>query len=390
MKRSKALSLLLAGSLLLAAITFTLRPEAEAPRAQLVSAAGPAGNPGDPADFSRAEKLRSFRFPEDHGPHPDYQTEWWYYTGNLATAGGRQFGYQLTFFRRAILPMKELPDRASAWATGQVYMAHFALIDIGGERFNAFERLSRGAAGLAGAQADPYQVWLENWSVVETGPDRYRLAASQEGLALDLLLTDLKGPVLQGDQGYSRKGPEPGNASYYYSLTRLESTGQVQVGPDRYEVSGLSWMDHEWSTSALSEGQTGWDWFSIQMDDGSELMVFQIRREDGSIDAFSSGTLILPDGKSVQLSSDDFQIEALATWRSPRSEATYPARWQVRVPAQGLALEATPRLADQELSVSYDYWEGAVQVVGERGGKAVAGSGYVELTGYAKPMTGEF
>jgi len=340
---------------------------------------------GEATGFARVEGPRSLDFPADHGPHPDYQTEWWYYTGNLETADGRHFGYQLTFFRRGLEPPAERQERPSNWAADQVYMAHFALTDVAGGQYRAFERFSRGAAGLAGAESPPYRVWLEDWSVEEVEPNIVQLHAAQDGLALDLLLTDLKGPILQGDGGYSQKGPEPGNASHYYSQTRLESVGTVQVGDAQYPVEGLSWMDHEFSTSALAADQVGWDWFALQLDDGSELMVFQIRKADGRLDPFSSGTFVAPDGSTRHLSYDDFQIAVGDTWRSPRSGANYPARWMVTVPAVDLTLEIEPYLADQELNVSYAYWEGAVRI-----GGAVSGSGYVEMTGYAGSMQDQF
>ena len=336
--------------------------------------------------FAQAEGPRPFEFPADYGPHLAYQTEWWYYTGNLETADERHFGYQLTFFRRGLTPPDQQPDRASTWATDQVYMAHFALTDVGGREHQAFERFSRGAAGLAGAQSSPYRVRLEDWRVEEAGSGVVRLRAAQDGMAVELLLAARKGPILQGDGGYSRKGPGPGNASYYYSQTRLDSSGTVQVGGARYPVQGMSWMDHEFSTSALAPEQVGWDWFALQMDDGSELMVFQIRRADGSVDPLSTGTLIAPDGSVRHLGRDDFEIRVDGGWRSPHSGATYPAEWTIEVPTAEMALEVAPYLADQELNVSYTYWEGAVRVSGDRAGSAVSGSGYVEMTGYAHPM----
>jgi predicted secreted hydrolase len=358
-------------------------------RARLVALAYEA--PEDQAaGYLRVTGPTNLDFPADHGPHPDYQTEWWYYTGNLVAEGGQRFGYQLTFFRQALIPPAQRTERQSAWAADQVYMAHLALTDVAGNDYQAFERFSRGAAGLAGAQAVPYRVWLEDWQVEELEAGVTRMRAAQEGLALDLLLGDRKGPILQGDRGYSPKGPQPGNASTYYSLTRLETSGMLQVGDAIYRVSGLSWMDHEWSTSGLAADQVGWDWFSIQMDDGSELMAFQLRKEDGSIDPFSSGTLIAPDGSARHLGRDEFQIRVEDTWRSPHTGATYPARWTVIVPAVNLELKIAPLLADQELTVSYAYWEGAVQVEGQRAGQAFRGHGYVEMTGYAGSMQGQF
>ena len=353
-------------------------------QSQLVSGAGGAGGV---EGFARVEAPRPFRFPEDHGPHPEYQTEWWYYTGNLSTADGRHFGYQLTFFRRALLPVERQPERASSWAANQVYMAHFALTDVAGQNFQAFERLARGAAGLAGAQAAPFQVWLEDWSVEQVEPGVYRLQAVENGMSLDLQLVDEKGPILQGDRGFSLKGPQPGQASYYYSLTRLASAGTVQIGGQAYEVSGASWMDHEFSTSFLSEDQVGWDWFALQFDDGSELMVGQLRKEDGSIDPYFSGIWVAQDGSTRHLDPDEFTIEVQDTWRSPASGITYPSRWTVRAPGIGLSIEVEPYFAGQELDVSYTYWEGAVRARGERAGQQVSGDGYVELTGYGEAIS---
>lgn len=340
-------------------------------------------SPQDSAGYQRAQPGTELSFPVDYGPHPDYQIEWWYYTGNLETVEGRHFGYQLTFFRRALLPPNERKQRPSDWSADQVYLAHFALSDVGSENFQSFERYARGAAGLAGANADPFHVWLYDWEIVQTGLGAYRLHASQEDLTIQLELQDQKGIILHGDQGYSQKGPQVGNASYYMSQTRLESTGEIRIGEQSFAVSGLSWMDHEFSTSALAQNQIGWDWFSLQLDDGSELMVFQLRRVDGSVDPFSSGTLIDPDGDTRHLDQTDFTIQPLGTWQSPHSGGIYPTDWVVRVPKFDLTLNLEPYLADQELRLSFTYWEGAVQITGTHAGLEVGGDGYVELTGYA-------
>jgi predicted secreted hydrolase len=273
-------------------------------------------------------------------------------------------------------------------------MAHFALTDLAGGDHRSFEKLERGAAGLAGAQAVPYRVWLDEWSVEETAGGSNgspaRLQASAEDISLDLTLRDLKGPIPQGDRGYSRKGPEPGNASTYYSLPRIATTGMVTVGGRRFDVDGLSWMDHEFSTSALGADQTGWDWLSLQLDNDYELMVFRLRRADGSVDQFSSGTLIAPDGTTRTLGPGDFTLQPTGQWRSPRTGATYPSGWALTVPAADLRLAITPLLADQEMDVSYTYWEGAVRIDGTKAGQPVSGNGYVELTGYAGSMQGQF
>ncbi|MFN2166252.1 MAG: lipocalin-like domain-containing protein [Anaerolineae bacterium] len=344
----------------------------------------------DSTGYLRAEGPMPLDFPAAHGPHPEYQTEWWYYTGNVQTDAGRAFGYQLTFFRRALAPPDQRPVRESAWATDQVYMAHLALTDVAEERYQAFERFSRGAAGLAGAQAVPYRVWLEDWSVEEVEPGVILMRAAQDDVALELRLADSKGPILHGDRGFSPKGPQPGNASYYYSLTRLETSGRIRIGDESHEVRGLSWMDHEFSTSGLAADQVGWDWFSMQIDDGSELMVFQLRTEDGGIDPYSSGTFIAPDGGARALDRSEFEIRVTDTWRSPHTGAVYPAGWTIAVPAVELELEIEPYIADQELTVSYAYWEGAVWIEGERAGRPVRGAGYIEMTGYAASMQGQF
>jgi predicted secreted hydrolase len=330
-------------------------------------------------------------FPKDFGPHPDFQTEWWYYTGNLVTQEGRRFGYQLTFFRRALQSPDMKVERSSAWAADQVYMAHFALTDLTATQFHAFERVQRGATGLAGAQTiEGYRVWLEDWEVVQSVKNSYHLHASQDGLMLDLDLVDTKGPILQGNRGYSQKGPEPGNGSYYYSQPRLDSRGTVTHDSLTYEVTGSSWKDHEYSTSALAPDQVGWDWFALQLSDGSELMVYTIRKQDGSIDPFSSGTFIKADGSTILLTNKDFLVEVTDQWRSPESGAVYPAGWTIHVAAADLELNVTPLAAGQELRLSFTYWEGAVQVEGQAKGQVINGQGYVELTGYAHSMQGEF
>lgn len=385
--------ILLVVALAALAFAFWPRPKGEL-RASLVAQAAPA----DATGFARANPGQPLLFPRDHGAHDDYQTEWWYYTGNLVAENGERFGYQLTFFRRALTPPDQRAERTSDWAAEQVYMAHFAVTDMNGGRHASFEKLGRGAAGVGGAQADPFRVWLEDWSVTgeaSSGGEPYRkaperLRAAAGDVALNLRLVDTKGPVLQGDQGYSQKGPEEGNASYYYSLTRFDTAGTVAVGGKSYEVTGLSWMDHEYSTSALGPEQIGWDWFSIQLDNDTELMVFQLRRADGSIDAFSSGTLIAADGSTTQLGADDFSLQVTDTWRSPRSGGEYPSGWRLRIPLAQLDLTITPHLQDQEMQVSYVYWEGAVKVQGAAGDEAVSGNGYVELTGYAGTMQGQF
>lgn len=345
----------------------------------------------DTAGFARATEPNAISFPRDLGPHDNFQTEWWYYTGNLGTDEGRQFGFELTFFRRALTPPDQAPAAgasSSEWRTNQVYLAHFTISDIAGQAFYQEERFSRGAAGLAGAQAQPYRVWLEDWAAEEQADGRVRLVARTDHVSLDLLLTETLEPILHGDGGLSPKGPEAGNASYYYSIIQQRAEGTVGVQGVDYAVAGRAWKDHEYSTSALSPGAIGWDWFSIQLDDGGGLMFFQIRHDDGQIDPASSGTVIFPDGSTRELAAGDWQLEVLDHWTSPRSGAEYPAGWRITIPALDLELTGRPLLADQELNVSTTYWEGATAFEGQRGGAPISGQGYVELTGYAEDLSG--
>jgi predicted secreted hydrolase len=366
--------------LALAACTGPSAPPFE-PRAHLSAVEATGGT--NSAGFARATAPRPFIFPRDHGPHPEYATEWWYYTGNLDTEDGRHFGFQLTFFRSGLAPAA--PARESAWATTNIYMAHFAVTNVAAGQFHAFDRFSRGAAGLAGATGQPYRVWLEDWSAEGDGPDgmAMRLRAAQDGVAIDLALTNEQPPLLQGDHGLSQKGATPGNASYYYSLTHMATAGTIEAGGQRYTVRGLSWMDHEFGTDAIEPDAVGWDWFSLQLDNGHALIYARIRNADGD-GGLALITLSGPDGSKRDLSASEVVVEPLGTWRSPRSGAEYPSGWRLRVPSAALDLQITPWLADQELPLAVVYWEGAVRIQGSAGGQPIGGNGYVELTGYAE------
>ena len=342
---------------------------------------------GDATGYTRAMAPRPLSFPADHGPHPDFRTEWWYYTGNLETAARRHFGFQLTFFRTALAPPPAADgEPASRWSTRQLYLAHFALTDTAGRRLHAWSRLDRQALGLAGAQATPFRVWLGDWSVEgeAAAESPMRLRAAEGGVAIDLVLTAEKPTVLQGDRGWSPKGPEPGNASYYYSRPRLGARGTVRVDGEPLPVSGLAWMDREWGTSALGPDLVGWDWLALQLDDGREVMVYRLRRRDGSADPHSAGTLIAADGVPRPLAAGEVALDTLGHWTSPRSGVRYPSRWRLAVPGASLTLEIEPRLADQELMVGTRYWEGAVRVAGRSDGRPISGRGYVELVGYGE------
>lgn len=335
----------------------------------------------DDSGFARAYEVQPITFPKDLGQHPAYQAEWWYYTGNLADEAGRRYGFQLTFFRRGLTP--GLSNRESEWGSNQIYFAHFTVTDVAGETFTYHERFSRGGPGLAGAQADPYHVWLDSWSAQEIAPGQIKLKAETDEMAIDLILDQAKPPVLHGEQGLSKKSTTPGNASYYYSLTDNRTSGTITTPRGTFAVTGKSWKDHEWSTSALGEDVVGWDWFSLQLDDGREIMYAYLRKKDNSAEPVSGGTLIYSDGSTRPLSLEEVQITILDTWTSPDSGATYPAEWTFTIPGEGIDLHIKPLLADQELNVSSTYWEGAVRIEG-----AQKGYGYIEMTGYFESMQG--
>lgn len=377
MSMRRALLVVIGLVLAVAALWAWSRRDAPAP----VPSASVAEAMSAPADaaYLRAEAPRDFAFPADHGPHPGFRTEWWYWTGNLGAADGRRFGYQFTVFRVALAPPPD-PSRESAWAARDAYFAHLAVTDAAGRRFVAHHDTARGAVGLAGAQADPFRVWIGGWSAEGWGPTALRAHSDEApAVALDLRLMPGKGAVLNGEAGLSRKG---GGASYYYSFTRMPTSGTLTIGGEAIAVEGLSWMDREWSTSALTPQQVGWDWFALQLDDGRELMLYRMRLRDGGLDPASSGTLVEADGSYQHLDSAAFAVEPGATWSSPRG-GTYPAAWRVRVPAAAIDVEVRPLIAAQELDVGFRYWEGAVEVrlPGDAAG-AVLGRGYVELTGY--------
>lgn len=350
------------------------------------------GAVGDATGFARALAPRPFAFPADHGPHFDYQTEWWYYTGNLTTAGGQHVGYQLTIFRRGLTPGAP-SSRRSDFASNQVYFAHLAFSDVAAGSHTAFERFSRGALALAGASGAPYSAWLEDWRVDSLVPDgsAVHLTARSGPQSLDLELRSAKPIVAHGDHGLSPKSEAPGNASYYLSYTRLATTGSVTLADGQNTaVAGESWFDHEWSTTALGPGAIGWDWFSLQLTDGRELMWFQIRRPDGSLEPASGGTLVAADGSPRRLPFGDVTVDVLERWRSPASGGDYPSHWRLSVASAQLSVDIVPWMADQENRVSFAYWEGAVRMTGSSGGAQVTGNGYVEMTGYVTSIAGRF
>jgi predicted secreted hydrolase len=367
--------------------------------------------------FTLAVEPRKFEFPRDHGPHADFRHEWWYVTGNLDSDSGERFGFELTFFRVGLVPPGGEAGRAvagaaavgaggaavgaggaadagvgggragtpgvvSAWRTRQVYLAHFAITDVARGQFRFAEKFSRDALGLAGAQAEPFRVWLDDW-VLGADATGWMLHADGQGYELTLDAQPLLDPVLNGEQGLSRKSSEVGAASYYYSIPRVAVHGKLAHAGRVSAVHGLAWLDREWGSGSLGTQQQGWDWFALQLQDGSALMFYAMRNHDGTRDSHSAGTWIDSKGRTRALVSDQVAIEVSDHWLSPGG-GRYPSRWRVRIPAVGLDIEASPVLADQELRTKPRYWEGAVDVRGTQEGRDTSGRGYVELVGYGE------
>jgi predicted secreted hydrolase len=336
----------------------------------------PAGTP----EFREALPGYHFAFPRDHFNHPDFRTEWWYYTGNLHTPGGHRYGFELVFFREG--QRRASSANASAWRVDDLYLAHLALTDVDAAGFRYFQRLNRAGPGLAGVSFDDRRIWNGNWEVRwEQGTDAQSLSAMAAGVRFTLHLTPQTPPVINGENGVSQKAEGLGKASYYVSFPLLDVDGWLNGAA----VSGTAWMDHEWFTHQLEDYQQGWDWFSIQLAGRTELMLFQLRRTDGSLDPFSAGTYIRPDGRSTHLKHEDFHLEPLEFWTSPRTRTRYPIAWRVTVPSLGLALVCRAAITNQELAAEEGtgptYWEGAVTYSG-----SASGVGYLEMTGYGQRM----
>lgn len=348
----------------------------------------------DQGGYLSVSKPCNLEFPKDHGPHPGYRTEWWYYTGNLISENGNHYGFQLTFFRSQISPpgtKKNWPRPSSAWRTQQIYLGHAAISDISGQQHLQAECVSREALDMAGGdQKDGNTViFIKDWSL-RIGADHHFIKVTTANFAFELTSTFLKQPVSHGDAGYSRKGSSPERASCYYSLTRLKTKGFISKAGQTELVEGLSWMDREFSTAALEPGFTGWDWFSLQLSDNTEIMIYLLRENDGGLSPLSSGTFVDAIGEARHLANDDFNIEVLETWKSPKSNAVYPAKWRLQIFPLSIQLTIFPNLADQEMqtlkSTGMTYWEGSVSLKGTKDGLAMIGQGYVELTGYAGPF----
>lgn len=331
------------------------------------------------ASYLRADAPRNFSFPEDHGLHEGFRNEWWYLTGNLVAEDGERFGYQLTFFYLAQAPeaAPALPSD-SAWQSSRIWMAHLALTDVAGNKHYAVERFTRENPGLAGAQLVPFKVWLEDWQLASSSESSllpWQLQALTSEIGLNLTLAEGKPPVLQGDAGLSQKSASPGNASYYYSMTRLPTTGEITVGDKTYSVTGFSWMDREWSTSALDADQSGWDWFSLQFDDEQELMYYQLRNSNGTVHPYSSGSWTDTSAQQIPVLDQDISLEELVHWTSP-SGITYTTEWLLHF--QGKTWRVLAVRQDQWMNLSIPYWEGMVDILDAESGSSV-GKGYLEM-----------
>jgi len=337
-------------------------------------------------DFARADAVREFKFPEDHSSHDDYKIEWWYFTGNLSDGKGNHFGYQFTIFRNAL--SRDSLNKDAGMAAKQLYFAHFAVSDIKNGKFYFSDKYSRGVEGLAGASPIPLKVHVEDWKILSDYTDGdyempdFRIIANADGNSIDLYARPVKNLVKHGVSGLSQKSNTPGNASYYYSYTRLETSGEIRLGNKRFDVTGFSWYDREWSTSALDSAQSGWDWFSLQLDNGYDLMYFMLRNHDGSFN-FGKGTMVAPDGKAVFVSPDDVLLEVKDTWKSDDGQI-YPSAWRLKSDKYDLDLVFETRIPNQELKLILRYYEGSVKVTGTHRGNKISGLGYAELTGYAK------
>jgi predicted secreted hydrolase len=340
------------------------------------------------AQFKPALPGYRYEFPRDYFNHPDFETEWWYYTGNLQSTDGRKFGFELTFFREGV---NRDNTHASTWDVRDLYLAHFAISDLDRKKFFHAERTNRSGPGIAGADAAIEKVWNGNWSVFwKDGGETLTAIADQ--FAMNLTLQPQKPPVIHGQRGISKKSARTGRASHYFSQTRLRASGALEIASNKFAVTGLAWMDHEFFTQQVDSDQQGWDWFSLQLDDDTELMLFQIRRKDGSIEPLSAGTFVDEKGVAHQLTRNDFELETLPatagnTWTSSATQASYPVRWQIRVPSLGILLEASTPLPSQEITsnsqIVPNYWEGAIFLTGSKGAtQPLHGSGYLEMTGY--------
>jgi predicted secreted hydrolase len=346
-------------------------------------------------DWRVAEPDYAWSFPDDHWAHREYKIEWWYLTGHLEAEDDptRRFGYQFTIFRVGLSPTAS--GLESEWAAGALVMGHAALTDKGAGDHRFSELLRREASFLAGfgEPGDPRIAWSrapvgtdDVWEIVwNQKAFDFRMRDDRVGIAFDLSTTPAKPRIFQGAGGFSRKSDAPGAASLYYSYTRLTTTGSVTIDGEPYRVRGESWMDKEFSSSQLTDDQVGWDWFSLQLDDGREIMLYELRNEDGKVD-HGRGTVVSREAETRYLRFEDWKLRTTGRWRSPESGIEYPAGWVIELEGEASGFVLEPDVADQEnrsrLAAGPSYWEGSVTVRDENG--VVLGRGYVEMTGYGE------
>ena len=347
----------------------------------------------DDAQWQQAIESRNWIFPQDHGAHPEYRTEWWYFTGNLKDNSGNKYGYQLTFFRQGL--RTAVLDSSNQWAIRDIYIAHFTITDIKEGRFTMDERMSRAGPGLAGVLTGNMAVWLFNWQARMNG-DKIILEAGNRDMQLNLELKPRKPLAFHCDRGLSKKGSGKGQASYYTSFTDLETNGSIKTKPDgpQITIQGISWFDHEFGSAQLAQDQEGWDWFGLHLSDGRDLMIYLLRKTDKSLNPESSGTIVEPDGTSRNIKPSGISVTVLDRWKSKRSGGSYPCRWRITIPSEQIDITVAPLVADQELDTRQTtgiiYWEGAVAGQGMSRGRKIDCEGYIELTGYAGSLGGIF
>jgi predicted secreted hydrolase len=350
-------------------------------RINVISALSGFVDPG----YDIADRQIEFSFPQDHGTHETFRNEWWYFTGNLYDDMDRRFGYQLTFFRISLTPQEN--DRSSNWATDQIYMAHLAISDVANREFHSFEKINRDNLGLAGFDEDAFRINVEDWYIEgqDDGAFPWRLYGVKNGIELSLTVDPSKDIVLQGENGLSRKSLDGNNASYYYSITRLSTEGYIELHGIKYNVGGYSWLDREWSTSALSEQQSGWDWFSLQFYDNTDVMYFQLRNKDGSVYPYNEGLIVNPDSSTIRLGTGDIELKTRQYWQSPHG-GNYPVEWEANIKPLGKTVILQAVFPDQELALSTRYWEGSINMFDKEDMANIIGQGYMELTGYAEKL----
>ena len=348
-----------------------------------------------PVVFANKWKLAlpgyKYNFPSEHRSHPNFKIEWWYFSGNVKDESGNKYSFMLTFFRRGLRLEKTSEVNRSRWALNNLYFSHFSVYSAKKNKHYFSEKISRGALGQAGASTEKFKVWIDDWKAEiadRNQPNKILIFAKKDKLYLDFELEPQKNPVIHGTNGISQKSSGVGQASHYYSFTRLKVNGSLSIEGKRITVNGSAWMDHEFGSNQLGKEQIGWDWFSIQLSNNTELMLYLMRNKSGSYDLTSSGSLIASDGSVIHLSLNDFKIKNKRFWKSKKSKALYPVEWVIEVPKYNINLKIKALHEKQELdtakSTQIIYWEGGINVEGLSQGISVNGVGFVEMTGYAE------